>query len=99
MNGMTIYCGRKTYFYPTESTRRTTSIAYKVAAAILRYNGSSELPNAATTKFVKDSMQVAQLDYHTLLNGDKWVCIHNDTSSYNAPADDSTTVILEEVAR
>ena len=97
MNGMTIYCGRKTYFYPTESTRRTTSIAYKVAAAILRFNGSDELPTEATTKFVKDNMQVAQLDYHTLLNGDKWICIHTDTSSHNAPADDPTTVILEEV--
>lgn len=98
MNGMEIYCGHKTYFYPTESTRRTTAIAYKVAAAIFRYNGSTELPNEATTKFVKDNMQVAQLDYHTLTNGDTWVCIHTDTSSHNAPADDPTTVILEEVA-
>lgn len=99
MNGMEIYCGRKTYFYPTEATRRTTTIAYKVATAILRHNGSSELPNEATIKFVKDSMQVAHLDYHTLLNGDKWLCIHSDTHSHNAPADDPTTVILEEVAQ
>lgn len=99
MNGMEIYCGHKTYFYPTESTRRTSYIARKVATAILRHNGSTEEPTNATVQFVKDNMQVAQLDYHTLLNGDKWVCIHNDTSSYNAPADDPTTVILEEVAQ
>lgn len=98
MNGMEIYCGRKTYFYPTESTRRTTQVARKVATAILRHNGSTEEPTDATIQFVKNNMQVSQLDYHTLLNGDKWLCIHSDTHSHNAPADDPATVILKEVA-
>ena len=95
MTGMEIYTNRKTYFYPTNSTRRTTQLARRVAAQILTDMGKEDAPNDATIQFVKTHMQPCELDYHTLLNGDKWVCMHSDTHSYNAPADDPSTVILK----
>lgn len=94
MTGMEIYVSSKTYFYPTEKSRRTTSLAAKVAQAILRHQGRDVEPNAATVNFVKNNMQFAELTYDTLPNGRRWLQIKTEYSCHNAPADDLGTIIL-----
>lgn len=103
MTGMTIYVSHKTYFYPTNQSRRTDSLAGKVAQAILRHQGKPcTFPAPGTVALVKNNMQFATLTYHALPNGTNWLRIDTGYSSHNAPADDPDTIILpvvQEVAK
>lgn len=98
MKGVTIAYGWETYFYPTESTRRTDKLARSVATAILRHFGVDKEPYNDTVQFVKDGMQYAELFRTTLPNGKEWLRIVSYNSTFSAPADDPTIVILKEVA-
>lgn len=98
MTGMEIYVSGKTFFYPTDQSRRTSALAKKVAQSILSYLGKNVAPNAATVEFTKNNMQFSELTYGTLPNGSRWLCIKTDYSSHNAPADDPGTIILPVLA-